>query len=248
MSITGSFIMSDVRSEIIEPNATFFSDARMLFLINRAQNDYVRRTRVLQSFAFTSTVQGQNAYPLPADWLGSEKVFFNNVFGNIPNWRPLNPISLEKLGQENPNFLSTDPTTQGFPSKCYVIGKTLYIFPTPMQSGSNDLFLFYESKPTQLLTLNDTLSIDDSLYDGVRAYVLSKLWKQDNEDAKAKEEMSGDMRNPGHYENEIGEGRKWKMKRILDGKWKMDIQSFLPFSYTMNTTGSINGQINPLNQ
>ena len=241
MSINGNFVVSDVRSEIIEPNPAFFSNDRMLFLINRAQNEYVKRTRVLQSFAFTSTIQGQNAYPLPSDWLGSEKVFFNNTFGGVPNWRPLQSTNLEKLGQEHPNFLSTDPTVQGFPSKYYVIGTTLYVFPIPMQTGSNDLFLFYESKPIQLLTLNDNLSIDDSLYNGVRSYVLSKLWKQDNEDAKAAEEMA-------NFKEEIGYGFKWKNKRILDGKWKMDIESFLPFSYTMNTTGSINGQINPLNQ
>jgi hypothetical protein len=56
--------------------------------------------------------------------------------------------------------------------------------------------MFYESKAPTLTSLSDALSIDDSLYPGVRAYVLSKLWKQDNEKENAKEEMSGDEKIP----------------------------------------------------
>lgn len=238
--MTGNDIVSDLRSEILEPSPTFFSQSRMLTLINLAQNEYVRNARVLQSFAYTSTVAGQADYPMPADWLGSEKVFFNDTQDGVtPNWRPLAPTNLEKLGQENPNFLSTSARDQGAPRKYYVIGTTLYIYPRPAVSGSNDLFLFYESKPVNLLTLNDSLSIDDTLYPGVRAYILSKLWKQDNELDRAKEEMDT-------FEKEVGKGRKWKNKRILDGKWKLDIESYIGFSYGANF-GNVPG-INPLNQ
>ena len=241
MSITGNEIVADLRSEIIEPSPTFFSQERMLSLINLAQNEYVRRTRVLQSFAYTSTVQGQAAYSMPTDWLGSEKVLYNLPNGGIDNWRPLLPTSIEKMGQESPNFLSTAAANQGTPAKYYIVGKTLYLFLRPMTSGLNDLFLFYEAKAPALQTLNDTLSIDDSLYPGVRAYVLSKLWKQDNEDAKAKEEMD-------RFELEVGRGFKWKNKRILDGRWSIDIPSFVPYSYNSYNSGAVNGQVNPLNQ
>lgn len=238
MTMTGQDVVDDVRAEIIEPSPTFFSNARMLKLINLAQNEFVRLTRVLQSFAYTSTVQGQSDYPMPGDWLGSEKVFYNDISSGTPNWRPLEATNIEKMGQESPNFLSTDSTTQGAPRKYYVIGKTLYLFPRPAANGSNDIFLFYESKAAQLVTLASDLSIDDSLYPGVRAYVLEKLWRQDNEDAKAdKEEMK--------FEKEVGRGFKWKNKRILDGRWKIDIASFVPFSLGGN---NYNGGVNPLNQ
>jgi hypothetical protein len=211
----------------------------MLSLINLAQREYVRLTRVLQSFAYTSTIQGQADYPMPADWLGSEKVFYNSAAsGSAPNWRPLQATNLEKLGQENPNFLSTDSSMQGSPSKFYIIGSTLYLFPKPQASGSNDLFMFYESTAPALSVITDALAVDDSLYPGVRAYVLAKLWKQDNELERAAEEME-------NFKAEIGNGRKWKNKRILDGKWQMDIQSHIPYSYGSNF-GSGAG-INPLN-
>jgi len=237
--MTGQDIVDDVRAEFIEPSPTFISQARMLKLINLAQNNYVRITRVLQSFAYTSSVQGQADYPMPTDWLGSEKVFFNDTSGGVDNWRPLEATNIEKMGQESPNFLSNDPTMQGSPKKYYTIGKTLYIFPKPIQNGTNDIFLFYESKPTQLLTLDDPISIDDSLYFGIRAYVLWKLWKQDNEDAKAADEEK-------NFKEELGQGFKWKNKRILDGRWKIDIQSFAPFTYNRGNYNT--GQVNPLNQ
>jgi hypothetical protein len=247
VTTTGNTIVADVRAEIIEPSPTFFSNARMLYLINQAQNDYVAKTRVLQNIAYTSSVLGQADYPMPTNWLGSEKIFYNAVtLNNLPNWRPLGATNIEKMGQEYPNFLSTDPSTLSYPFRYWVIGQTMYIYPTPVTNGTNDLFLFYESWPTQLSTLNSLLSIDDSLYPGVRAYVLSKLWKADGEDAKAKDEMSGNMQNPGNYENMVKEGFKWKNKRILDGRWKIDIESYLPFSYSTFTSGTTTGGINPL--
>lgn len=241
MSMTGQEVVNDVRAEIVEPSPTFFSEARMLTLINLAQNEYVRRTRVLQSFAFTSTIQGQADYPMPSDWLGSEKVLYNFPNAGIDAWRPLNATNIEKMGQESPNFLSSNISAQGVPSKYYVVGTTLYLYARPQSSGTNDLFLFYESKPIQLLSLSDQLSIDDSLYPGVRAYVLSKLWAQDNEEAKSDKQME-------IFKEEIGRGFKWKNKRILDGKWKIDIESFVPYSYNSYNSGAINGMINPLNQ
>lgn len=239
--ITGNDIVNDLRSEIIEPNPTFFSNSRMLYLINLGQMEYVRKARVLQSYAFTSTVQGQSQYPMPPDWLGAEKVLYNLPNNGIDNWRPLNPTSIEKMGQESPNFLSNAPANQGTPAKYWITGSTLNIFLKPLTSGVNDLFMFYEAKPIKLLTLNDPISIDDSLYPGIRAFCLWKLWKQDNEDAKAAEEKQ-------NFIDELGNGRKWKNKRMLDGKWGLDISSFVPYSYNSYNSGAVNGQVNPLNQ
>jgi hypothetical protein len=241
MSITGNYIVADLRSEVTEPSPTFFSNTRMLTLINLAQNDYVRRTRVLQSFAFTSSIIGQRDYPMPNDWLGSEKVFYNRPSGNIDAWRPLDGTNIEKMAQESPNFLSSSPSLRGVPSKYYVIGKTLYIFAPPLEAGTNNIYLYYESMPIQLQTLDDSLAIDDSLYPGVRAHVLSKLWRQDNEDVKADRELA-------IYEKEVGNGFKWKNKRILDGRWSIDMPSFVPYSYNSYSSGAVNGLVNPLNQ
>src|SRR6185437_7783309 len=237
--MTGQDIANLVRAEVIEPNPAFFTATTLLNLINSAQRNYVRRTRCLQNFATTSTVQGQADYPMPSDWLGSEKVLYNAAVNGVDNWYPLIPTSIEKLSQENPNFLSSDSTQQGAPKKYYIVNKTLYVYPRPLTSGSSDLYMFYESKPITLTSLASSLSIDDSLADGVEAYVLWKMWKQDCEDQLAQEQLD-------RFEREVGQGLKWKKKQVLDGKWKIDIESFVPFGY--GTTSSVaGGGINPLN-
>lgn len=239
--MTGQDIVNAVRAEVIEPNPAFFTTPTLLLWINRAQLNYVRRTRCLQNFATTSTVQGQADYPMPTDWLASEKVFWNDIsLTGISNWRPLTPTSVEKMAQESPNFLSTDVSMQGKPQKYYIVNQTLYIYPKPQLSGSNDIYMFYESKPITLDALSDDLSIDDSLSDGIEAYVLWKMWKMDQEDTLATEQKD-------RFKEEIGMGLKWKKQRVLDGKWKIDIESFMPFNYSSVNGSAFNNQINPLN-
>lgn len=237
--MTGTELVTLVRTQIIEPNPAFFTSTALLNLLNAGQKNYVRRTRVCQNFAQTSTVQGQADYPMPADWLGSEKVFYNNIQGGVDNWYPLDPTSLEKLSQETPNFLSSAANSQGAPQKYYIINNTLFVYPRPVIGGTNNIFMFYESKPVTLTGLDDELSIDDSLADGLEAYLLWRMYKMDGEDQLAAEQQQ-------RYMEEVGEGRKWKKKRLLDGKWKIDIQSYMPFSYSSVNPSGING-LNPLN-
>lgn len=237
MATTGNDLVTDVRAEVLEPSPAFFSSARMLGLINLAQKEYVRKTRCLQNFAFTSTIQGIGIYPMPGDWLGSECIFWNDQTGGQSNWRRLKPTSLEKMAQESPNFLSTDTATLGKPYKYFVIGSNLYIYPKPATTGSNDIFMYYQSREIPLITLSDPISVDDSLTPGLRAYVLWKMWKQDQEDSLANEQR--DL-----FKEEIGEGIKWRNRRILDLKRKIDIESNEPFT---NSGGSQNSSgANPL--
>lgn len=236
--MTGTEIVANIRAEVVEPSPAFFTNPVLLNWMNAAQRNFVRRTRCLQNFATTSSVQGQADYPMPTDWLGSEKIFYNNLAGGMDSWQPLTPTSLEKLAQEHPNFLSTNTTMQGPPQEYYVVNKTLFVYPRPATDGQNDIFMFYESKPVTMVALTDDISIDDSLADGIEAYMLMKLYKMDGE----KEDSAAEK---DRFDKEVGQGLKWKKKQMLDGKWKIDIQSFVPFGY--GTTSASNQQINPLN-
>lgn len=232
---SGTDIVNDVRAEVIEPSPTFFSSARMLALINLAQKEFVRKTQCLQNFAWTSTIAGEAAYPMPGDWLGSECIFWNDVNNGVNNWRRLEPTTLEKMAQECPNFLSSDSQNFGRPLKYYIVGSTLYVYPKPQLTGSNDIFMYYKSREIPLLSLSDALSIDDSLTPAVRAYVLWKMWAQDQEKELAMEQKD-------IFKEELGFGIKWRNQRILDLKRKIDIVS--PYGYTLGS--GVMGGSNPL--
>jgi hypothetical protein len=239
MATTGQDLVNDCRAEVIEPNPAFFSTTRMLGLVNLAQQEYVRKTRCLQNFAFTSTQIGVQVYQLPPDWLGSELVLWQDQTNVLsPLWRRLKPTTLEKMAQESPNFLSDNPNMWTKPMKYWIVGKSLYIYPKPQYAGSNDLFIYYQSREIPLTDLSQPLSIDDSLVPGLRAYILWKMWKQDQEDALAEEQHN-------LFKEEIGWGIKWRNQRTLDLKRKIDIDSYMPFSIGGNNY-SANGSINPL--
>jgi len=241
MAVTGNDIVKDVRAEVIEPMPAFFSQDRMLDLINLAQREYVRETRCLESIVQTNSVLGQPDYPMPPNFLGSMRVYFNNIQNGVDQWQPLTPTSLEKISQEFPNFLNNITTLFQIPFRYYIIATTLYLYPTPNVTGTtNNVKMVFESKPINLLTLDDPISIDDSLVPGIRAYVLWKLWAQDNEDTKAEAQHQ-------LYLVEVGKGRAWKKRRQLDSRVSLDVQSpYTPSYGNINTNGMVQG-INPLN-
>lgn len=248
MATTGQQVVDDVRALIIEPSPTFFSNARMLSLINLAQREYVRTTRCLEARAFSQCVANQPNYSVPGDYLASLKIFYNNQQPPAPDplavdsWLPLSPRSIEKMSQEFPNFptASIPAGSIQIPVAFYMVEKQIFLFPTPTEAVTNNLLMIYERMPIELNTLADPLSIDDSLVPGVRAYVLWQLYEQDNEDEKA-------AKWEGRYNMEIGRGRAWKKQRQMDSKVAVDIASFAAPSYGSWTGSGVIG-INPLNQ
>lgn len=237
MATTGNDLVNDVRAEVLEPAPAFFSSARMLALVNLAQKEFVRETRCLQNFAWTSTVTGIGIYPMPSDWMGSEAIFWQDqTAGPTPSWIRLQPTTLEKMAQESPNFMSNDTLNLGKPYKYFVHSNNLYVYPKPSMSGSNDIFMYYESREIVLTTLDGLLSVDDSLTPGLRAYILWKMWAQDQEKELATEQKE-------LYMAEIGKGIKWRNKKILDLKRKIDIVSYQPFS---SGSGFPGNSVNPL--
>lgn len=229
--ITGQQIVNDCRSTVIEPLPAFFSDARMLALINKGQNSYVRLTKVLEAKAYSQTISDQASYSLPEDFLSSLKVSFNNQQGGTDAWRSLACYSIEKMSQEVPNFLSVDTNPNQMPDRFFILEKQIYLYPTPTVAVANNLAMFYERMPAALNTLADPLSIDDSLVEGIVAYVLWQLFEQDNEDAKA-------AKWEDRWEKELGRGRTWKRQRTLDSRASVDVESPWPTTY---------GGFNPLN-
>jgi hypothetical protein len=237
---SGQDIVNDCRSLIIEPNPAFFSDTRMLSLVNLGQADLVRRSRVLEAQAYASTVTNQAVYAIPGDFLGSLKVWYNNQQGGVDAWIPLQPKSIEKMSQEFPNFPSTSIVGTQIPTRYFFVGNQIQLYPTPTVGNvSNNLLMIYERKPTTLNALSDPLSVDVSLDPGITAWVLWRLYAQDNEDVKSAAWKA-------EYEAEVGRARAWKKMRQLDSKTSLDVESWNGRSYSSWGNGVGQAQINPL--
>lgn len=219
-----SEIITDVRRELLETTGVFWSDTELLRHLNRAEMDFINRTRLLEDSAFLTTTPGIADYPLPDNWLSSKMVLFNTKENETDDdsWRRLEPSSLEKMGQERPNFLNTTTDHRGTPLRYWIWNKRIYIWPAPDTSTAGDLYLFYKSKPTPLLATSSSINIDDSLAEGLNAYILWKAWTKAKETALAEEQKE-------IYANYVGEGRRWAKRRSGDQRHKVDIISAIPF-------------------
>lgn len=220
-----STIITDVRRELLETTGAFWTDTELLRHLNRAEMDFTNRTRILEDTAFLSTTIGQQDYPLPSNWLSAKLVLLNGKQEETDddNWRRLRPTNLEKMGQEQPNFLRVDTDVQSTPRKYFIWNQRLYITPAPNRNIASNLYLFYKSKPIPITVTTQSINIDESLSEGLTAYILWKAWTKAKETALASEQAQ-------IYANYVGEGRRWVKRRSGDQRNKMDIISDIPIS------------------
>jgi hypothetical protein len=219
-------ILTRVRQELVETVGSFWSDSELLTLLNKAERDFVNRTRILEDRAQLDIVAGQSRYPLPANWLSARAIFYNNKQGistNPNRWRRLRPSNLEKRAQENQNFLSDEIEARGTPHTYWIWGRELVIEPVPEFNGSADLVLFFKSKPVALTASTQQINVDDSLSDGIEAYILWKAWKKEKEPDladEAREEYAGFVR----------QGMRFVKKQSGDQRFRLDIESADPIA------------------
>lgn len=225
-----SEILSDARRELLEYGAQlFWSDPELLRLYNRAELDYVNRTRLLEDTASLSLTQGISRYPLPSNWLSSRAILHKSEDsnGNI-TWRRVWPKNLEKVMQERPNFLDTSTNAQGRPTFYFIWNKEMYLLPAPDLESTTQINLFYKSKPLPITApTTESIRIDDSLSEGLTAYILWKAWAKEKEMDLAEEQKN-------IYFNYVGEGRRWSKKQLGDGRYQIDIDSPEPFGGSYN--------------
>ena len=219
-----SEILTDVRRELLETNAGFWSDAELLRLLNRAEMDFVNRTRILEDQAFLTTTQGIYDYPLPDNWMSAKLVLINTKedADDDDAWRRVEPTNLEKMAQENVNFMRVDEDAQGTPSRYWIWNNRLHLNPPPDAMVSDNLYLFYKAKPIEITATTQSINIDESLSEALTAYILWKAWSKAKESTLAADQAQ-------IYANYVGEGRRWAKRRSGDQRNKMDIISGVPF-------------------
>ena len=229
-------IITFVRRELVETVGSFWTDAELLDLYNRAERDFVNRTRILEDRAQLDVVAGQSRYPLPPNWLSAKAVFYNDkggVSAAQDGWRRLIPSNLEKRAQENQNFLSANTENRGTPHTYWIWAREIIIEPAPLYTGSADLVLFFKSKPTTITASSMQTNVDDSLADGLQAYMLWKAWKKEKEPDLADEARD-------EYVGFVRQGLRFVKKQSGDQRFRLDIQS------TQSLDGGVGSSFDPL--
>jgi len=220
-----SQIISDARRELLEYSAQlFWSDAELLRLLNRAEVDYVNRTRILEDRAVMTLEQGRSDYPLPSNWISARLVMMKKVdTDGKTSWCRIYPSNLEKVAQEHPDFIDETVDHQGQPAIYHIWANDIIFTPTPDELSENDVYLFYKAKPIPIINpATDSINVDEALAEGITAYILWKAWAKEKEMDLAEEQKR-------IYIDYVGEGRRWVKKKSGDQRYKIDLDSPTPF-------------------
>lgn len=232
--MTTNDIITQIRSALVEPVAGFWTNEELILWINRGQSDFVNRTRVLEDKDVTSTEANVGVYPLPSNCLSVRAIFINLATeGQTANWRRLVPSNLEKNAQQSPNFTATGDGQTGDPGSYMIWGRSLYLFPIPRTTGSDNLMMFFKAKPIDITASDQPLGLDDSLHEALIAYVLWRAFEKEKEFDQAQYQR-------GIYEGYIQQGLRWAKKQSGDQRYRIDIDSPQPMD------GPIDNRFNPL--
>ena len=211
-----SEVITSVRDELLEPVEGFWTDVELLRYANRAEKDYVNKTRIIERDAFMSLQQGRRDYPLPGDWFSAQAVFFKDATSG--DWRRVEATDLEKVSQVASNFLNNDTDNQKDPRKYFIWSGRIWFRETPKANGTDDIYLFYDGKSTGMTATTSSINIPEELSEALTAYILWKAWSKEKEAGLAQEQKA-------LYEQYVKEGRRWKKKRAGDRKYRIDIVS-----------------------
>ena len=228
-------VVTRVRRQLVEATGSYWSDTELIDLINDAERDFVNKTRPLFGQAYLDTVIGKQVYPLPATFLSSGPVFYNDLQGTTNQWYRLIPTTIEKIAQTDPDFIDTTVGNQDKPREYMIWNKSMYLIPTPNVAGSSNITCFFRARPSPfdssspVTAEEQDLNIDDSFVDAIVSFVLWKSWAKDQEPKLS-------MEHKAYYEEGVKEARRWLKKVSLDMRNKLDIDSPLRFTLGDNFT------------
>ncbi len=216
-----SQVIADVRSELLEPVAGFWTPDELLRWANVAELDFVNQVRGLDGISTASSVAAQANYPLLNNFLSSKLVLFDDLQGSTHNWTRLKPTTLEKMSQEHPDFLDVSTEKLGVPSEYMIWRNEIWLYPVPKDTGQ-DIKLFHKVKPTSLTDVSQSFSIDDSLCPAITAFILWKAWSKEKETAQSQKQESEYMRR-------VGEGRRFYGRLTGDLVNQIDVPTDIPY-------------------
>lgn len=214
-----STIISDARRELVEMSASYWTDAEFLRIINRAEADFVAKTRILEDHSYLSLTEGRIDYPLPLNFVSVRAVFYKIVSSDgTYRWKRLMPSNLEKLAQQTPNFNNTDTDNRGTPGRYMVWNRSLWLDRAPDAENATTILMFFKSKPIALTSTDQEINLDDMHSEAIFEYLMWKALRKEQEFDTAE----------GHrleYDRYVLEGRKWVKKQSGDQRNRIDIDS-----------------------
>lgn len=158
--------------------------------LNEGQRKIARETGWISEHAETDVIAGQRGYDLPPDIVIMERLELDG--------RKLPRVTLQMIDNEEP----THTIKEGGPEKYYIWGNILYLYPTPTESGTDNLDMWYKKMPSLIQTDADSADLPDSMHDAMVRFALGRAKEKDEEFTDAQNIMSGVSQEVGVHVHE----------------------------------------------
>ena len=130
--------LAQVRAEIQEPTAGFWSDAEITNWLNEAYSELLVALKVETTAALTLVARTES-YAHPADFYIARRVELQTTAGSPTNWIEVQPYNLDLRRPGDP----TNPLTlTGVPFGYYIYGGKIVFVPIPDSAYSGTLYYY----------------------------------------------------------------------------------------------------------
>ena len=130
-----------------------------------------------------SSVSGTRTYDLSSEVSDYAKILTIGYQGENDDYPTVkNEISFQSLATRYP-----DDDTTGTPILWSLYGDTLYFFPIPDYSGTNNITINYQKVFTRLSATTDVPAIPEKFRDVIKAGVKAKFWSYDDDTRSVEE-------------------------------------------------------------
>lgn len=162
-----------VRDDLAEQDTTgYFTDPMIIRRLNRAQKEFVRRTKCLQTVTTFDITSGTQEYTLPSDFLDVIKVQLH--FDGSPY--VVRPVAFQHMSPYDGQFA---------PFSYYVRGNHIGFYPVP--ATSDTCTLFYVQTPSDMSGTTDSPSIQPIFHDMLIPKAVELCLRSDEKPALAQQ-------------------------------------------------------------
>lgn len=172
-----SELRADVRAELDEDTAGFWTDAMLNRWINAGNLDIARRLEDLEATELQDSVASQANYDLPSDCLDYKlkRVLYKNDGTNYEPLYWIDFVQLNSIEGDQSNTL----TDTGKPLRFYLWENDIWLQPVPAAAVTDGLKLYYYKRPATLTEDTDTPEHQTQLHSLIVLYACYRGLKRD---------------------------------------------------------------------
>lgn len=170
-------VVTRVRREFGDEASVQITDDDIIRWINDAQQQITTNNEgLMETTSQTDVVAGQSAYPAPTDMSVLRSLAYQGFHLKSMTFNEFNEYM---TGYNAPGTLN--PYGQGIPICFMVWQDQITIFPTPSESATGGLYIYYIKYPTPVATLADNLAIPLEYHNSVVNYCLHQAYELDED-------------------------------------------------------------------